>query len=825
MVKRARSFLSASVVLLAALPAPCGEAEIEVRADRVVHRIPRYLTGACIEDVNHEIYGGLYSQMVFGESFGEPPPAPPIEGFTALGGRWTPGADGLRAAAGDGPKLLADGPELSSGSAGADVLFPAAGGGNAGLILKVREAAVGADRWTGYEVSLETSGKLVLGRHRQNWEPLREFPCEVPAGRWISLAVRMTPSSLAVEVDGKKVAEYEDRDHPLEGGRIGLRTWQREARFRNLWVDSGGGRKELEFSAKPSPESGVSGMWRPLRRGTAAARFSIVEREPFAGRQSQRISFEGGEGEAGVENAGLNRWGMAFTAGKPYEGYLWARAATATEAFVALERGDGSGVLGEARIEVKGDRWERIPFEIFPGASERRGRLAIKLKRPGSIEVGHAFLQPGEWGRFEGLPDRKDVAEALIDEGITVLRYGGSMINHPEYRWKKMIGPRDRRPPHRGTWYPYSSNGWGIFDFLDLCEAAGFLAIPAVNMDETPGDMADFIDYVNGPADGEWGRRRAADGHPAPYGLRYLELGNEERVDAGYFARFKPLAEAIWAKDRDIILVVGDFAYGKRIEDPWKFDGAAGGITSLAAQRDILELARKHDREVWFDVHVWTDGPGPTGDLTSLPSYIDALEKVSGGARHKVAVFEFNAGNHRQRRALGNALAVLAIERLSDRLAVSCSANCLQPDGQNDNGWDQGLLFLDPNGVWLQPPGHLLRMFSRSYQPLLVETTVRGPGALFDANAKKSDDGKTLVLHVANCGDEPVATRIAIAGFEPSRAAAIAEELAGPLDAGNTAEEPGRIRPRSFEWRHGLAGGKTTYEFPPRSFTVLRFES
>src|SRR2546430_6388310 len=98
----------------------------------------------------------------------------------------------------------------------------------------------------------------------------------------------------------------------------------------------------------------------------------------------------------------------------------------------------------------------------------------------------------------------------LIDQGITVLRYGGSMVNAPEYRWKKMIGPRDRRAPYRGTWYPYSSNGWGIIDFLSLCEAAGFMGVPDFNMDESPRDMADFVEYVNGPAETEWGKRRAA---------------------------------------------------------------------------------------------------------------------------------------------------------------------------------------------------------------------------------------------------------------------------------------------------------------------------
>jgi alpha-L-arabinofuranosidase len=90
------------------------------------------------------------------------------------------------------------------------------------------------------------------------------------------------------------------------------------------------------------------------------------------------------------------------------------------------------------------------------------------------------------------------------------------MVNHPLYRWKEMIGPRDRRPMHAGLWYAHSTNGWGIFDFLNFAEAAGFVAIPAVNASESAQDMADFVEYVNGPADSEWGKQRAADGHPAP---------------------------------------------------------------------------------------------------------------------------------------------------------------------------------------------------------------------------------------------------------------------------------------------------------------------
>ena len=396
------------------------------------------------------------------------------------------------------------------------------------------------------------------------------------------------------------------------------------------------------------------------------------------------------------------------------------------------------------------------------------------------------------------------------------------MINHPEYRWKNMIGPRDRRPPYHGTWYPCSSNGWGILDFLDFCEAAGFLAVPAFNMGETQQDMADFVQYVNGPAESPWGRRRVADGHPQPYALRYLELGNEERVDESYAAKFEALAKAIWAADSQITLVVGDFVYGQRISDPQQFQGAASGITSLAGQQHILRLAKAHDREVWFDLHVGTDGPRPDGSFAGMLSFVDALAAVSDGARHRVVVFEFNAGNHTHRRALANALAIHAIER-DGRIPIATSANCLQPDGQNDNDWDQGLLFLNPSQVWLQPPGWITRMISRNYQPLLVPASVEGAPDL-DVSAKRSEDGKTLVLQVVNMADRPQLAHIQLKGFQPSKSTALVEELAGPLDARNTADNTTRIAPRSEPWAHAAAEGPPSRSFPAYSFTVIRFD-
>ncbi len=183
------NFLFLSVVLLIASGDLLAQ-EIKVDASQVTGRVSRLLTGACIEDVNHEIYGGIYSQMIFGESFQEPPPAPTLAGFKAHGGRWLLNDGVVQIQATDGPKLVSDRPAFKDGAVGVEVKFADRQGVNAGLIVRVDKLGVGADRFIGYEIALDAGRRrLVLARHRNNFEPIKDVPCEVAVGRWIPLEV------------------------------------------------------------------------------------------------------------------------------------------------------------------------------------------------------------------------------------------------------------------------------------------------------------------------------------------------------------------------------------------------------------------------------------------------------------------------------------------------------------------------------------------------------------------------------------------------------------------------------------------------------------
>jgi hypothetical protein len=828
------TFRSAAALLLcAALPAGAADTAIRVDVKGPTQPVTRTMTGACLEDVNHEVYGGIASQMLFGESFQEPAARPPLQAATQFGGSWTIDGGVLSAQSTcPGPRLVSGAEPLASGRAGVDVRFTTAGGGNAALLIAVgARGEVAADGFDGYEIGLHPGGGLTIGRHHHDYHALAEVPCPVAIGAWVHLEARFSDHDFAVFVDGTRRFAFTD-PAPLAAGTVGLRVWDHAAEFRDWWRDGGSGAQELPLAYASGPAAwlltGVSGMWRGVASGSALGSFAEVDQAPFAGVRSQRIALSSGVGAVGLENRGLHRTGLFLRAGKPYEGFVYLRSTgPSPEVSVALQDGGGTRTVAEARLvaatpATAAAAWKRYDFTLTPDSDVHAGRFAILLHQPGSVDVGYAFLQPGAWGRFKGLPVRGDVVQGLLDQGVTVLRYGGSMVNDPGYRWKNMTGPREARPPSHGLWYEYSSNGWAIPDFLALCEAMQVTAIPAINCNEDPRDVVDLIEYANGPADSPGGRRRAADGHPQPYGLRHLEIGNEEVVDAAYVAKFTAIAQAVWALDQAPTLVVGDFTYGDPVVDPFKLTNAAGAPT-LAGQQQILALAKAHDREVWFDVHVWTQAPRDRRAIEVLPTVLTALTRLADGARFKVAVFELNANTHDVARAVSNACAIGRYLRLGGQVPVVCSANSLQVDGANDNGWDQGLLFLDAEKTWTQPPYHVARMVAQNWLPLTVPVESGDPD--LDVTALVSGDRRVLQLNVVNLATaRPVTATVNTPDFMPHAPTATVTTLSGPGGGVNTAEQPERVKPVVSTWTHELGGGAASYTFPPLSFTVIRFE-
>lgn len=810
---RTRSVTSIVAGVLAAIFAASASAQpvtITIDPSKVTHELTPYMTGVCLEDVNHEIYGGLYSQMIYGESFQESP-TQGIKEFSAFDGRWSVADGVLRGSASSGGKLVHTKVSMLS-TIRVEIRFPDRNPGNAGLIVDVENPTSGADSFDGYEISLDPTAKIVrLARHDHDYHLIRDVPCELETERWIMVSVGLRANKLSVYIDGKQVIEHELKKHPSP--KFGLRTWQRDAEFRSLMYGYEDWVTNLPFEV--SSEGSVSGMWSTFSRDRGTGTASIEQYKPLIGTHFQGIASTG-EGTFGIANRGLNKQGIGFVAGRKLNGYLWARSALRGSLAVSLASANGEKVYASTSIPVNSLEWTRYDFTLTPDTDDPNGRFEIGVGSHWGAGLAHVWLSPSPEHCFAGLPVRADVAAAMKAQSPKVIRYGGSMINSGQYRWKKMIGPRDRRSPYACVWDPHATNGWAIPDFLNFAEAMGVLAIPAFNIDESPQDMVDFLEYATGDASTPYGAKRAADGHPAPYNLTHLQLGNEERVDNNYFRRFEPLARALWARNPKLILTVGDFCYTKPITDPFNFDGADSGIHTLAAHQDILNLAKELSTEVWFDLHIWSERPTPMDGVRPWKTYIDQITKLGQGIKHKVVIYELNANSHTQHRALANAQILMELQR-DGRVPVVITANALQVDGQNDDGWNQGLIFMNTTKVWAQPPSLLWQMVSTSTHPNVAATSLSTGAGAFDALATFSADGKSLSVQVLNLGDTPRPIDVGLKGRSLDFALIRAETLAAPLDASNTADAPESVKIRPL-------GDKIPLEVPAHSFTILQYK-
>ncbi len=390
--------LATLFTLLVALSAKSQEvaSDISVTVDTKVrlHSVSPYLAGACIEDVNHEIYGGLYSQMIFGESFQEPSSASPVDGFQVVGGSWRVEQGVLYGGDGSGPKLVSDQLALTDGDVSVEMRLPGQRPGNGGFILSTSDAKVGADNFSGYEVSLfADTQQLLIGRHQGDFRPLKYVPCKVPTDQWIHLRAAMSHGLLSVFVNDQLLAEVRD-PQPLRAGVVGFRQWQRPAEYRNFTIIQGDEKRSIAF--KPAEQvKQVSGMWDVVEQGNVQGTYSLVREKPFVGEQCQRLQYQAGDGTMGIANRGLNRWGLCFREGKTYEGHVWIRTEQANQISLALEDAEGNKQYASTTIAIHPDAdWQRLQFQLMPHGETTNGRFVIRLHQPGQMDVGYVFLQP-----------------------------------------------------------------------------------------------------------------------------------------------------------------------------------------------------------------------------------------------------------------------------------------------------------------------------------------------------------------------------------------------------------------------------------------------
>jgi hypothetical protein len=295
--------------------------------------------------------------------------------------------------------------------------------------------------------------------------------------------------------------------------------------------------------------------WTDVLTGSAAGGTFLDSSLTFNGNPTLAIVFNGtGAGTVGRANRGLGNAGLSWVGGKGYSGYVYMSAPAGTAVTIALvDTVTGTVQDTSTVISPPGGAFNRYDFTLGPGANTTcvsipagsdptidcgalpnadfsclkcSGEVQVLLTAPGVAHVGYVFVSPGSWGTLEGLPVRLDTVQRLQQMGITAIRQGGTYAR--TIYWKSWTGPAAFRKSNGHVWGNSLISGWGPFDFIDMCEAAGFAPIVTLAEDQPGDDWADLIDYLWANSTTTWGAQRAADGHPDPYVISVLELGNEE---------------------------------------------------------------------------------------------------------------------------------------------------------------------------------------------------------------------------------------------------------------------------------------------------------
>ena len=291
----------------------------------------------------------------------------------------------------------------------------------------------------------------------------------------------------------------------------------------------------------------------------------------------------------GIENEGFR--GIGFRKGASYRFSVWAKTLnTGENQKIRIELiNAGNDIIGSRELTIESAEWKKYELTLTADDTEQKGRFRLFLVSKGSVALEHVSLFPADTykGRENGL--RKDLAQTLEDVSPGVFRFpGGCIVEGADldtrYNWKNSVGQVENRPVNENRWhytfphrfFPdyYQSYGLGFYEFFLLSEDMGASPLPVVSCglacqfqnedihahvpleDLKPyiQDALDLIEFANGDTHSVWGKVRAEMGHPAPFGLKFIGIGNEQ-WGKEYPERLEPFVEAIRAKYPDIQIV------------------------------------------------------------------------------------------------------------------------------------------------------------------------------------------------------------------------------------------------------------------------------
>ena len=539
----------------------------------------------------------------------------------------------------------------------------------------------------------------------------------------------------------------------------------------------------------------------------------------------------------GVANDGY--WGIPVRPSTSYRITLWARTDQPGPIGVSIESKDGSTVYAKADVKGVGGEWRKLSASLSinsNAAPERDARLVLRTGAAQSVWLEQVSLFPPTYkGRQNG--NRPDLMKMLVDMHPQFLRFpGGNYLEGNTladyFPWKATLGPIEGRPGHRSPWGYRSTDGMGLLEFLLWCEdmrAKPLLAVYAgyaLNGDVIKAgtglqpfvqDALDEIEYIIGGPETKWGARRVQDGHPKPFPLECVEVGNEDGFDksGSYQGRFVQFYDAIKAKYPQLKVI-----------------STTGGKDWLGVKFPITE--RKPD--LW-DEHYYSEAWDMMGMATKYDSYERSGPKIFVGewASHdKVAPWAAGAQagpTPNMRCALGDAAFMTGLERNSDVVSMACYAPLLVNVNPGGRQWSLNLIGYDNLAAFGSPSYYAQRMFAENLGdrtvPLVISDVpkqVQGDKQLPGLFASATRDSKSGITYIklVNALSTKQEISIDLNGAHVRKAGTMIV-LNGDLKVMNSIQEPLKIAPMTTKLTD--LSSKFNKTLPPNSVTVLKLHT
>jgi alpha-N-arabinofuranosidase len=554
--------------------------------------------------------------------------------------------------------------------------------------------------------------------------------------------------------------------------------------------------------------------WDLVRRGNAAASRELDTAsgpsQALSYSMKLTVSYASAGNEAGLTNPGY--WGYGLRPNTTYSGSLYARIDSGDIGPIAVRMISNStgAVLAQTEVTVKPGPWARYEYQLTTRAiqSSIANHLELTVAHPGTLWLQLVSLMPPTYhNRPNG--NRPDLMERMAAMHPTFLRLPGGnylegMTPADRFDWKKTIGPLVDRPGHQGPWFYWSSDGLGLLEFLEWCEDLKVEPVLAIYAGYSLGgthiatgkdlepyveSALDEIEYVTGDASTGWGAERARDGHPAPFQLHYIEIGNEDYLDrsGSYPARYAQFAEALRKRYPQFKLISTD----GNSEYQTKVNSDVSDEHYYKSPADMMDLVHHYDNMPRTGGPKIFVGEWATRSGSPTPNFGDAL---------------------------GDAAWMTSMERNSDLIVMASYAPLLVNVSPGGMEWPTDLIGFDAGTTYASPSYWAQALFASHLGDGTAQSSITGENKRFFYSATVSSADQVLHLKLVNASNIAQPLSIQLAGAKGHGARMISLHGA-TFQATNSIHDPNAIRP--VESTVSVSGSPWQHTVPALTIEVI----